>query len=103
MTFEEIRNKLFSELPSKTQRVEAYLVSNVFVRFNLFIVGDNERLINSLKVEYSECLESIQTIRNGDLIHTKLQEGRSLIDENLYFIDRHVDKINQLVYQSIAL
>jgi AAA domain len=97
MTFIEIRDKLFEELPSKLKDVEAYLVSTVFVRFNLFIVTENEELKSLLSNEYASYFESIQSVKNGDFIYIKLQEGKVKISENFFFIDRHVDKMNWFI------
>jgi AAA domain len=97
MTFIEIKNKLFQELPQKLEGIEAYLVSTVFVRFNLFIVTENEALKDQLIQEYSAYFESIKSIKNGDFIHEKLQEGKEKISGSLFFLDRHVDKTNWFI------
>ena len=94
MTFEQIKDKLFTELPAQLKGVEAYLISTVFVRFNLFVVSEDEDLIRQLSNDNIGYLENVQSVKTGELIHFKLKENNTPISENLFFIDRHVDKTN---------
>ena len=99
-SFENILASLKDKLPSVIDDNEAYLVSDVFLRFTLYIVSPSDELISRLETEFSPWIKEVEAIEQDDFLHQDLQMGKISITDTLFFVNRHSDKLNWFIEDS---
>jgi hypothetical protein len=96
-SFEEALYAAKAKLLSLLPQTEAYLVSNIYTQFTLYIVDASTEVIDAMKHELSGLVTKVAAIKSGDFIYQDLQVSKTAIgteDSKLYFVNRHADKTN---------
>ncbi|TAE37324.1 MAG: ParA family protein [Runella slithyformis] len=99
-SFENILNLLKEQLPSIIGNNEAYLVSDVFLRFTLYIVSPSNELISQVQTKFNTWIKEVESIEQNDFLHQDLQMGKISITDTLFFVNRHSEKLNWFIEDS---
>ena len=96
LTFEDRLQAIIKQLPALIPNQEAYLVSDLFSKFTLYIVNAPHDLAETVQPELADLISEIEIIEADDYIHQDLQTDRTPLEDskNLYFVNRHIEKSN---------
>lgn len=93
-SFEEIFNQLRESLSNILFTTEAYLVSDLFAQFTLYLVNPPIELPTHVNETLGRWIKDIEIINNNGFLYEDLQKGKISITDTLFFVNRHSDKVN---------
>ncbi len=96
-SFEAIRDKIIATVSKSYGNEETYIVCNVFSRLSIYLVGKREEIKNQLQASLNGLVETVACIDEDGLVHRDLKkdfDSISVETPNLFYVDRHFDKLN---------
>lgn len=104
--FDSLKNDIINFSKTLKSFEKIFIVRNIYSRFAIYLITDQlENLTNSYPEELNEYIDTIEIISEKDdiFIIQDLLKTSVVIEENIYFSDRHVENTNWFIQESYDL